>query len=410
MASAQAMGRVTCTVTDKDGNKLQGVTATVTSQELGTFKQIKTSNKHGKFTVAVADATLTYDIKLEKEGYVPLVDKVKAPAGGFTTKEFVLLKPGQEGAPAAEPTPSADSTNVAAPTSASRAITTYNEGVDAQAAGDLDLAETRFKDAAALDPTLAAAFTGLAGVAMQRQQYTEAASYAEQAIAIDPGDFRALHLRYEAYRQLGDSAKMAEAAEALKKSGGGEAAAKMLFNEGAEAYNNGDLAGAKSKFEQVVVLDPELVQAHVALATLYLRDHQYPAAEKEAGEVLQREPNNVKALQIRYDASRLSGDMETAKAALDKLVQVDPEWAATGLFQHGVELYNNDKAAEAITVLKEVLKVRPDHARAHYILGLALFNTGDMAGAKEHLQRFLELTPDDPDAAVAKEMLSYTKG
>lgn len=409
-AHAQAMGRVTCTVVDKDGAALQGVTATVTSQELTTFKQVKTSDKRGKFTIAVADATLTYDIKLAKEGYVPLVDKVKAPAGGFATKEFVMLKPGQVGAPAAAPTPSATGSNAAASTGGDRAVTTYNEGVDAQSAGDLDLAETRFREAANLDPTLAAAFTGLAGVAMQREQYQEAASFAEQAIAIDPGDFRALQLRYEAYRQLGDAAKTADAAEALQKAGGGEAAAAMLFNEGAEAYNSGNLAVAKSKFEQVVVLNPELVQAHVALGAIYLRDRQYPAAQKEAEAALQREPNNIKAMQIRYDAARLGGDMATAKATLDTLVQADPEWAATGLFQHAVELYNKNQTAEAITALEEVLKVRPDHARAHYILGLALFNTGDMAGAKQHLQRFLELTPDDPDAAVAKEMLGYVKG
>jgi tetratricopeptide (TPR) repeat protein len=407
LAHAQAMGRVTCTVTDTDGNALQGVTATVTTQDLATFKQVKTSDKRGKFTVAVADATLTYDVKLEKEGYVPLVDKLKAPAGGFTTKEFVMLKPGQEGAPAAAPTPSADGTNVAQPTGGDRAVTTYNEGVDAQSTGDLDLAEKRFREAAEMDPTLAAAFTGLAGVALQRQQYQQAASYAEQAIAIDPGDFRALHLRYEAYRQLGDAAKTTEAAEALKKAGGGEAAAKMMFNEGAEAYNSGNFAVAKSKFEQVVVLDPELLQAHVALASLYLRDRQYPAAQKEAEAALERDATNIKAMQILYDSARLAGDADTAKATLDKLVQADPEWAATGLFQHAVELYNHDQAAEAITVLEEVLKVRPDHARAHYILGLALFNSGDMAGAKQHLQRFLELAPDDPDAAVAKEMLGY---
>ena len=409
LAHAQAMGRVTCTVVDTEGNTIQGATATVTSQDLSTFKLVKTSDKRGKFTVAVADATLTYDIKLEKDGYVPLVDKVKAPAGGFTTKEFVMLKPGQEGAPAAAPTPSATGSNAAASTGGDRAVTTYNEAVSAQAAGDLDLAATRFREAAQLDPSLAAAFTGLAGVAMQREQYQEAASFAEQAIAIDPGDFRALRLRYEAYRQLGDAAKTADAAEALKNAGGGEAAAALLFNEGAEAYNSGNLAVAKSKFEQVVVLNPELVQAHVALGTLYLRDRQYPAAQKEAEAALQREPNNIKAMQIRYDSSRLGGDMATAKATLDTLVQADPEWAATGLFQHAVELYNNNKAAEAITVLEEVLKVRPDHARAHYILGLALFNTGDTAGAKQHLQRFLELTPDDPDAAIAKEMLGYVK-
>jgi hypothetical protein len=36
-------------------------------------------------------------------------------------------------------------------------------------------------------------------------------------------------------------------------------------------------------------------------------------------------------------------------------------------------------------------------------------NTGDNAKAKEHLQTFIELAPEDNDAATAKEMLASLK-
>ena len=41
------------------------------------------------------------------------------------------------------------------------------------------------------------------------------------------------------------------------------------------------------------------------------------------------------------------------------------------------------------------------------MLGLVYVNTGDSAKAKEHLQKFIDLAPDDPEVATAKQMLDY---
>jgi len=38
---------------------------------------------------------------------------------------------------------------------------------------------------------------------------------------------------------------------------------------------------------------------------------------------------------------------------------------------------------------------------------MAKLNLGDTEDAKTHLTRFLELAPDDPDAALAREMLEF---
>ena len=54
------------------------------------------------------------------------------------------------------------------------------------------------------------------------------------------------------------------------------------------------------------------------------------------------------------------------------------------------------------------LRARPDEARAHFVLGMASFNLGDAENARTHLTRFVELAPDDPDAAIAHELLQYS--
>jgi tetratricopeptide (TPR) repeat protein len=143
------------------------------------------------------------------------------------------------------------------------------------------------------------------------------------------------------------------------------------------------------------------------LAKLFFTEGNLSEALARAEDVVALEPGNGEALRIAYDSARRLGDTEKAAMALDGLAESDPEWAATGLYQLAVELYNNDQTEAAAQALERVIQVNPDHARAHYLLGVAQFNTGQTETASEHLQRFLELAPDDPDAAIAKDLLAY---
>jgi len=127
-----------------------------------------------------------------------------------------------------------------------------------------------------------------------------------------------------------------------------------------------------------------------------------------AEEVVALEPGNGDALRIAYDSARRLGDTEKAAMALDGLAVSDPEWAATGLYTLAVEFYNNGQTDAAAQALERVLQADPNHARAHYLLGVAQFNTGQTVPATKHLKRFLELAPEDPDAAIARDLLSYS--
>ena len=145
------------------------------------------------------------------------------------------------------------------------------------------------------------------------------------------------------------------------------------------------------------------------LAILRRKAPDVSEALARAEEVLELQPDNSEALRIAYDSALGLDDPETAARALDGLAESDPQWAATGLYQIAVELYNNGQTNEAVQALERVLQVEPDHARAHYLLGVALFNTGQTGPASDHLRRFIELAPDDPDAVIAKDLLAYAQ-
>ena len=398
-AAAQAGGRISGKVEDQAGNPVEGVQVTAISPTLKSFKVEKTTNKKGKFVLAFTDSTAAYVVELKKEGYQTIAAPINPVPGQTRMVEYVLL-------------PAVGGEQVTAEraglTGAGRAVVVYNEGVEAQRAGDLELAAKKYNEAASVNPELAAAHTSLAAVAHMRGDYAEAAAEAEKALAIDPMDARAMQIRYDSYRLTGDKEKAKEAEQALRDLGELSDTAARIFNEGAEAYNAGDMATAISKFQEAADLDPSLVQARLVLAKLFFAEGNLSEALARAEEAVALEPDNGEALRIAYNSARRLGDTEKAAKALDGLAASDPEWAATGLYQLAVELYNNNQAEAAAQALERVIQVDPDHAKAHYLLGVAQFNTGQTGTATEHLQRFLELAPDDPDAAIARDLLSYS--
>ena len=71
------------------------------------------------------------------------------------------------------------------------------------------------------------------------------------------------------------------------------------------------------------------------------------------------------------------------------------------------ESYDANDMGEAEKRFKKVLQVDPNHPHSHYLLALIYVNEERTEEAKHHLERFIELAPDDPEAATARELLAY---
>ena len=382
---------------DVDGEPIPGVEITVTTPERESFRATKTTKKKGKFIFNHTELH-AYVYTFVKDGYQTVEQQVRAIPG--TVQDLEIVMPPLGGQATRSQSTMAD---------ADRAILAFNEGVEAKNAGDLETAETRFREAAELDPTMSRPYAALARLAYERGDYASAAAEAERALEINPGETVALQVRYEAYRLAGDTEKAEEAAEALRKSGGATDAAARIFNEGVDAYRAKDQETAALKFEQALALNPDLEQAYGVLGGIYISQRKFEEAQRVAAQALERDPRNAQALKVQYDLARRLGDEEAAEAALTALVEADPSWVATGLFEHALDLYNANDIEAAATAFRKVLEADPDHARATYLLGLSLYNSGNTAEAKTYLARFIEMAPDDPDTAIAKEMLQFAQ-
>jgi len=153
----------------------------------------------------------------------------------------------------------------------------------------------------------------------------------------------------------------------------------------------------------------------VALANVYIDLKRYGDALAASDRFLAMKPGDPEGLRTRYDALKLAGDNDKAREALDALAAADPKnpEVAVRYFNEGAERARTGKLDEAAVFFEHVLLIAPadpKFAKAHYVLGLNYSkDDAKKAQAKEQLQTFLQMAPNDPDAATAKEMLAYLK-
>lgn len=399
-ALAVGQGRLQATVVDENGEPLAGVEIRATQEQIG-FDKTLTTDKKGRFVLAVVDATRPYVLQFKKEGYRPVQEQVKLESGGLSREEFTV--PSLESAPLP---PSED--EVAEVQGRNKAVKAYNEGVTLVQSGDVEAAKAEFLRAIEIDSEMPQPYGALSGIYMEEEAYEKAIDTSNQLLAMQPDNPRALQVLYDANKALGNEAEAQEALDKLAAlETGGRDAAVRVFNMGAEAVRLGDVASARAHFEKAAELDPELAPAHAALAGIYLDAGDNEMAVSSAEMALNIDPDLQQVQKVRYEGYRRMGDEAKAKEVFDEMAAGDPKGLAETLYTNGETAFNNGDMGTAKLAFEQALEADPEYARAHYMLGLIHVNQGDGAKAKEHFQAFIDMAPDDPEVATAKEMMQY---
>ncbi len=430
-AHAADQGRLLGTVVDAAGSPLAGVKVIITSPDMATYRVEKTSDAHGQFSAIILDAQRQYRIHLEKQGYITLEQPLKLKIED-TLRESYSLQPatgpaaappqsggvaapaapsaGQPAGPSGKVPPASPPADAAEAKARHDAAVAYNEGVAALKAKDMQTATAKFQQAATVDPKLAEAHAILAGLYLEQHRPADALAAADRALALEPGKPRVMLDRYQALRDLGDKQRAAQALAELAASHPGPELARdvavNLYNEAADALREKHVEDAAGDLKRAIEVDRTLEPAYGALANIDLTKKDYQAALDVADRWVAAAPQSLSALQLRY---KVLFELKDPRAQQAKTAMDSAKGDASNPLNHGIELYNGNRIPEATKLFESVLQADPRNARAHYMLGLCYTNTGDLARAKEHLETFLQLAPNDPEAQNARQMLAELK-
>ena len=146
-------------------------------------------------------------------------------------------------------------------------------------------------------------------------------------------------------------------------------------------------------------LDPDLADAHVLLANMYMRQWKWPEAEAEYRRALDLNPNDAAAHDGFSDWLLCHGRMEEALAWARRARDLDP----LGTSGHTIAwtLFNAHRYDEAIREFRDVLAVRPDDRLPLWPLGWALICNHQAEEAIPELEKAVSVTDSSPGVISA---------
>ncbi|MCB1056909.1 MAG: tetratricopeptide repeat protein [Acidobacteria bacterium] len=166
----------------------------------------------------------------------------------------------------------------------------HNLGVAQFRARKLDQAAESFESALGLDPTLVPAWSGLAKSRVLAGNWQEAETAAERLLALQPQDVEGLAIRHDALVGLERWQEAAQLLDQLAERDPSPETARRLHQAGYHAYQLGDRAGARARFERATEIDPDLLIARRALATVCYDLGDYACAVEVADGILEIDP------------------------------------------------------------------------------------------------------------------------
>ena len=390
-------------VVDEEKNPIEGVQVTVTSEQLPSYREVLRSDKRGKFLVRFQAAQTQYQFEMlfEAPGFQSFTQPLSPSATRQMREEFVMEK-GE-----ARVVQSMGDLGSVVSGSSNAAISAFNAGLTAQKDGDLETSAAKLKEATEADPSLGPAHVALAQVYLDLRKYDEAVASSDAALGLEINRADALRVKYQALRALGKRDEAEAVSLELDSAEDAVASARRFYNEGGEAFKANDHDTALAKFLKAAELDPSLKDAHHAVATLQLAKGQHAEAAESAEKALALGSDDVNTLRVLYDALDAQGSTDKLMEIAPRLAAVDPEFGGAKLVEQAGDMWNGGQTDRAVALCRQALAIDPNLPKAYYFIGLDSLSKGKNDEAKSALQKFIEMAPDDPEAATAKEMLTY---
>lgn len=150
---------------------------------------------------------------------------------------------------------------------------------------------------------------------------------------------------------------------------------------------------ARAKLNEALSLQPENVDALVAMARLDANDKNYQEADRRIDKVLVLQPENFDALLIKAELSRLQKKLPEAVSLYTQVISKRPRElrALLGRAEANFEQKNFDAALADVNAVRNI---RSDLPPANYLRGRILLVQKNLPGAQEALLDVLRFAPE----------------
>lgn len=179
--------------------------------------------------------------------------------------------------------------------------------------------------------------------------------------------------------------------------------AMFMNNRAAEALVAGRLDDAYAWSREAIRHDPAFASAYNTLGVVYMRHGNTTQASDVFASVLQREPENTRAMSNLASVFQQQGRFADANALLQRLSKLDPT-PPFYYFNLGMAAMQKEDYRSARDLFaKEVSRAEYYH-EFHFWLGVANYKLGEMEEARRHLALAMEnsTTRGDHDLYAAK--------
>jgi tetratricopeptide (TPR) repeat protein len=161
-------------------------------------------------------------------------------------------------------------------------------------------------------------------------------------------------------------------------------------------------------YESVLTKYPSAYRLEPYIARTYYLEKNYDEAIKHMKIAIEKDPsdveNKLRLGNILMDVGRMDEGRALLETVDDSAVK-DP-----AIFVNvGISLMNQDKAALALPYFEKAVKNFPDKGDGYYYRALIRLQKGDTEGTKADLRKFLELSPNAPEAPAARKALEQLK-
>jgi TolB-like protein/DNA-binding winged helix-turn-helix (wHTH) protein/Flp pilus assembly protein TadD len=209
------------------------------------------------------------------------------------------------------------------------------------------------------------------------QGLTKALDYFQQSAALDPNYAPAYAGIAESYGILGNNGVMP---------------ADAVYPQ------------AKQAALKALELDPNLAEAHVALAeVLNEHDWNWAEAEKEYKRAIELDPNNANAHHFYAMSLMWVGRFSEAITEIERARHLDPVAVKINA-NVGLVLLCAGQNERAIAEAKRTLELEPDEGTGHFVTGIANLEKGNNQVA---ISDFQALEGKDPQNPAAAQWLAY---